>query len=170
MGKHSQLASRNSHLVIRDFQADDQPAARELILEGLREHWGEDFAPGRNPDLDDIAASYGEGVCLVALLGDSLVGTGMLIPERGGAVKGGGVPAGERVARILRMSVASVLRRQGIGSRLLESLCTRARENGYRKIVLETTSTWEDAKAFYREAGFKVLGERDGDTHFEREL
>lgn len=156
--EHSQPATPNSHLTIRDFQADDQPAARQLILEGLREHWGEDFIEGQNPDLDDISNHYADSTFLVALKGQHLVGTGALIPE------------GEGIARVERMSVRLENRRAGIASRLLEALFQRAREGGIHKIVLETTSTWEGAKAFYRDAGFKIVGEWDGDTHFERKV
>ena len=142
--------------VIRDFRTGDQAAARELILEGLREHFGEDFTPERNLDLDDIAAFYADGVFLVALMGERLVGTGVILPE------------GNGTARVKRMSVAATMRRMGIGFRLLEALCDRAKEAGCQKIVLETTSTWEGAKAFYRRAGFKVVGAWGGNTHFER--
>jgi len=124
-------------------------------LAGLREHWGDAFDSAQNPDLDNIAASYGAGVFLVAFSGERLVGTGALIPE------------GEGVARILRMSVATDLRREGLGSQILQALCDRAHESGASKIVLETTSTWEGVKAFYQDIGFTVVGERGGDTQFE---
>ena len=149
---------QNNGFVIRPFREDDQAPARELILAGLREHWGDGFDPNQNPDLDVISKSYEKGVFLVALAGERLVGTGALIPE--GAGRG----------RILRMSVATEMRRQGVGIQLLKALCERAKERGYNKIVLETTSTWEGAQAFYRDFGFKVVGTWGGDTHFERGL
>ncbi len=156
--QESRFATGNSQLIIRDFQTDDQSLARELILSGLREHWGDAFAPGQNPDLDDIAAFCRVGVFLVALAGERLVGTGALIPERPG------------VARIARMSVAADMRRHGVGRQILQTLCSRARERGCQKIILETTSTWEGAAAFYRDFGFKVIGAWDGDTHFELQV
>ncbi|OQX60887.1 MAG: hypothetical protein B5M51_09575 [Anaerolinea sp. 4484_236] len=140
--QESRFATGNSQLIIRDFQTDDQSLARELILSGLREHWGDAFA----------------GVFLVALAGERLVGTGALIPERPG------------VARIARMSVAADMRRHGVGRQILQTLCSRARERGCQKIILETTSTWEGAAAFYRDFGFKVIGAWDGDTHFELQV
>ena len=146
---------QNKRFVIREFQADDQAPAQELILAGLREHWGDAFDPAQNPDLDDIAATYAAGVFLIAFSGVRLVGTGALIPEN------------QTVARILRMSVAADLRRQGLGSQLLQALCDQARERGYSEIILETTSTWEGVKAFYLDFGFSVVGEWGGDTHFE---
>jgi hypothetical protein len=43
--------------VIRPFHPNDQNAAQQLILDGLREHWGE-LDPTLNGDLDDIMGSY----------------------------------------------------------------------------------------------------------------
>lgn len=150
-----------NELTIRPFQPHDQEAARRLILEGLRQHWGF-LDESKNPDLDDIAASYAGGVFLVAYLGGELVGTGALLPEEG--------PRGEPAARLVRMSVAAHYRRQGIGGRILQALLEQARARGYRRVFLETTATWDDATAFYRAHGFRPLGIRDGDMHFVREL
>ena len=65
---------------IRPFVPHDQIAARQLILNGLGEHFGW-IDETRNPDLDDIAANYIQhgNVFVVAKLGGALVGTGGLI-------------------------------------------------------------------------------------------
>ncbi|MBN2003797.1 MAG: GNAT family N-acetyltransferase [Anaerolineae bacterium] len=151
-------------LHIRPFRPQDQEAAQRLILAGLEERWGV-LDPTKNPDLDDITKIYGDDVFLTAWLQNdetseetTLVGTGALIREE------------ETVARIVRMSVARSLRRQGIGRTLLEHLFAHARAAGYRRIVLETTSTWSDAIAFYERYGFRRIGEWDGDTHFTLDL
>ncbi len=148
-----------AHLLIdiRPFEASHQQAARDLILAGLVEHWGF-LNPSANPDLDDIARNYRGADFLLAWAGDALVGVGALIHE------------GEGVARIVRMSVAKLARRQGVGSCLLAALLAAARVHGYRQVVLETTSTWTDAISFYRRHGFRVLGAQDGDTHFVIDL
>jgi ribosomal protein S18 acetylase RimI-like enzyme len=144
-------------VTIRDFQPVDQPAARTLILTGLGEHWGW-IDETLNPDVDDIATNYAGETFLVAYDGDQLIGTGALIHEADGE------------ARVMRMSVAAAARRQRIGSQILEALIERARQRGYSKIVLETTATWSEVIAFYRRHGFRELGERDGEMHFERLL
>lgn len=144
-------------LVIRPFRPCDQVAARHLILDGLRERWGE-LDETKNSDLDDIADCYANGFFLVACLRDEVIGTGALIPEAAG------------VGRIVRMSVAQSRRREGVGRQILEALLERARAAGYRRVVLETTATWEDAIAFYHRHGFQTVGVRDGDMHFVREL
>ena len=149
--------SENNDIVIRPFRLDDQAAAQRLIVTGLAEHFGF-LDPTANPDLDDIASTYADGTFLLAWQGDELVGTGALIHEKQG------------LARIVRMSVAPHLRRQGIGTLILERLCEQARAAGYRQIVLETTATWDDVIAFYRRNGFRVIGSWDGDTHFVLDL
>ncbi|BCX05682.1 MAG: hypothetical protein KatS3mg053_3620 [Candidatus Roseilinea sp.] len=142
-----------SELIIARFTPADQPAARTLILAGLQERWGV-LDPSLNPDLDDIAVSYAEGVFVVARLAGQLVGTGALLPE------------GERIGRIVRMSVARRHRRCGIGARILQALLDEARARGYHTIVLETTETWDDAIAFYMQHGFRIVARRDGEVHF----
>lgn len=144
-------------VVIRDFKPEDQQAARSLILQGLAERWG-DLDETLNPDLDDIACTYADGVFLVAVQDGQLIATGALIPE------------GDGVGRIVRMSVARSHRRRGIGRQLLQALREWAHALGYHRLVLETTSTWADAIAFYQAHGFHPVAARDGDLHFVLDL
>jgi putative acetyltransferase len=143
----------NEMITIRPFQANDQEAAKAVIMDGLEEHWGFlDLA--LNPDLNHIHKTYASGTFLVAEMGGTIVGTGALIPE------------GDRCSRIVRMSVAASQRRLGIGCLLLNALCATAYAAGCREIVLETTTTWHDAIAFYLNYGFEIVAEQDGDFHF----
>ncbi len=142
---------------IAPFRAQDQDAARALILAGLTERWGV-LDPTRNPDLNDIAATYADGVFLCAWSDAVLIGTGALVPR------------GSDTAEIVRMSVARDWRRHGVGRRLAEALLATAQERGVRRLILETTETWSDAIAFYRRLGFAVTHHRDGDVYFMLEL
>jgi GNAT superfamily N-acetyltransferase len=135
------------------FEPQDANAVRDLILQGLAERWG-GYDPRLNPDLDDFAGHYRSSVVLVAKRGARVVGVGVLQPEGAG------------VGRIVRMSVAGDCRRQGIGTQLLEGLLQAARERRYRRIVLETTASWESAVRFYTSRGFVPTEVRDGDQHF----
>ena len=137
---------------LRPFTPDDQDAAKQLILAGLGDRWGW-IDPTRNPDLDAIAQAYADGCFLVAEQAGELIATGALLPEGAG------------VMRVVRMSVRRDLRGQGIGKRILAALLTAARDAGCTQVVLETTSTWTDAVAFYRRSGFRVVDVRDGETH-----
>jgi GNAT superfamily N-acetyltransferase len=144
-------------LTITDLAPENIPAARDLILAGLAEHWGT-LDLSMNPDLSDLSSSYGEAVFLVAWLDGQLVGTGALIEEAPG------------VGRIVRMSVDKDHRRRGIARSILAELIRRGRGMGYRHIVLETTETWQDAIQFYRNAGFRYTHSAEGDVHFVMDL
>jgi putative acetyltransferase len=139
------------------FTPADQDEARSLILSGLAEHWAK-LDPTLNPDLIDIAASYDGAYFLVARQYGRLVGTGALVPRSSSE------------AEIVRMSVARDLRRQGLGRLLLEALVEQARCAGFRRLILETTSAWEEVIAFYLCFGFKITHHRDGDTFFALDL
>ena len=143
--------------IIREFRPVDQEAARAVILAGLEEHWGV-LDLTLNSDVDDLAGSYADGCVLVAEWGGELVGTGVLSVEPGG------------IGRIQRMSVARSARRRGIATSLLRALEDEARRRGYPRLVLETTSTWQDAIGFYAANGYQPVDERDGDTHFVKAL
>ena len=147
----------SDEIKIRPFQIQDQPEAKALILAGLGEHWGE-IDPSRNPDLDDIAATYAAATFLVAELENRIVGTGALVPRPDG------------VGEIVRMSVVSDLRRRGIGLSILQELVRRARDLGYRRVILETTASWSEVIEFYLHFGFRMTHYLDGDVYFALDL
>jgi GNAT superfamily N-acetyltransferase len=68
------------------------------------------------------------------------------------------------------MSVARDCRRQGIGTLILEGLLQAARERGYKRVVLETTASWESAVRFYGSRGFIPTGVQGGDQYYELAL
>ncbi|MBN1250472.1 MAG: GNAT family N-acetyltransferase, partial [Anaerolineae bacterium] len=146
---------------IRAFQPHDQAAAKDLILAGLEEHWGT-LDPTRNPDLNDVAATYAGASFLLAVMRDDsverIVGTGALKPHN--------ATTGE----IVRMSVAREARRRGIGRRILDALLDEARVRGMTRVILETTETWAGAIAFYLAAGFEITHYQDGDVYFSLNL
>ena len=159
-------AGHNAHVAIvgieiRAFRPSDQDAVRTLVLDGLREHWGE-IDPRLNPDLDDIAASYPDNGTIVAVDASRIVGTGTL--RRVGATS----------AEIVRISVAPHYRRTGVGRRLVEGLVALAHAWGRERVILETTSDWHGVVAFYRRCGFALTHEADGefskDSWFELQL
>ncbi len=149
--------SPQESIFLRPFQPQDQQPARELILEGLVEHWGF-LDPTLNPDLNDIAHTYANGLFLTAWQGMTLVGTGAFLPVDGQTVQ------------IVRMSVRKSHRRLGLGKRILEALLQEAARRGYRRAILETTATWTEVIAFYLQCGFAITHYADGDVYFERWL
>jgi len=128
---------------IRPFILQDQPIARQLILEGLGGHFGF-IDETMNPDLNDIWQQYvASGNLFVVVESDGvLVGTGALVRE------------GEN-GRLLRMSVRASHQRQGIGRGLVHYLCQQARERGYAQLLVETNNDWFDAIGLYKSCGFR---------------
>jgi putative acetyltransferase len=144
-------------ITLHTFQPADQAAVKDLILTGLTEHWGT-LDPTKNPDLDDIAITYAGATFLVARNGDRIIGTGALVPRQNGE------------AEVVRMSVAADCRRQGVGRMILQELVCRARQAGCRRVVLETTGTWQEVIAFYLRFGFTITHYQSGDVYFALDL
>lgn len=149
-------------VTFEDLTSTSHDAVRSLILDGLAEHWGEVDA-SLNPDLDDMLAAYRTGRTLVGRDGTGkIVATGTLRPR------------GDAEAEIVRMSVRRDARRFGLGRRLVDELVAIARGWGVSAVVLETTTSWVDAVAFYQRCGFEVTHVEEGafgtDTWFRLEL
>lgn len=144
-------------ILIQPFKSEDQEAVKSLILAGLAQHWGE-IDPALNPDLNDISTSYADATFLVAWFDGRIIGTGALVPKS------------DQVAEIVRMSVAAEMRRQGIGTKILQRLCQEAKGLGFQRIIVETTSTWYEVIEFYKRFGFRIThhqdGEFGGEVHF----
>lgn len=137
---------------LRPFMPADQSAARALILAGLGERFGV-IDETRNPDVDDIAASYlAHGhTFLVAEAAGEVIGTAGLIFEPDGAT-----------CQLVRVSVRRELRRQGVARALVAALLAEARELGMRRVWVETDEPWRDAIALYKRLGFVEYAWRDG--------
>jgi GNAT superfamily N-acetyltransferase len=143
------------------FRTEDSDAARAVVLAGLEEHWGS-LDPELNRDVDDLGAAYADGAVVVASVDGAVVGVGVL------------VHAGPGEAEVKRMSVLRAHRRLGVASAVLAALVAIAREWGCAAVVLETTTTWTDAVAFYLGSGFTHTHDEDGafgsDSHFRLDL
>ena len=144
-------------LIIIPFHPADQAKVKKIITEGLGEHWGK-IDPNKNPDLLDIARYYQSEIFLVAWLEDEIVGAGALITRS------------DRVAEIVRVSVATHCRRQGIGHSILDVLIMHAQDKGYQNIILETTETWNGVIDFYLSYGFQTTHYDQGNVYLKLNL
>jgi putative acetyltransferase len=141
-------------LIFRPFNQTDQPDVRRLVLEGLGDHFPR-LDPARNPDLEDIAASYiAQGhAFMVAELAGRLAAAGALIDLGGG------------LGRLARVSVAGRYRRQGIGRAMVHNLVNLGRKNGYSRLLVETNLDWYAAVALYQRCGFLPYDLDDESIH-----
>ena len=133
--------------------------ASNLIKSGLSEYF-ETYASHYNPDLIDPYQHYNDknSVFLIGLIDNSIIATGALIKEE------------ETIGRIVRMSVSKEYRNQGYASKILRKLEEIALDKGYRKILLETTRTWNNAIRFYKSNQYKTKYIDHADVHFEKKL
>ena len=148
-------------VVFADFAAADQAEVRDLVLQGLGDHWGT-IEAWRNPDLDDIAASYATGRTIVGRDSEGVIATGTVIPRD------------MFTAQIVRMSVRGSARRTGVGRRVVEQLVDTARRWGIRALIVETGTAWTEVVAFYISCGFSITHTEEGqfgqNTWFEMRL
>ena len=169
--KHIFQSGERFSIQFLPFSPEWQVPTRNLILQGLQEHFGTlDY--DLNRDLENITDSYiahhPRQTFLIGICGNQVVGTGALISEQGAISKLPEIM--ENVGRICRMSVDQSLRHQKIASSILFLLENEAHRFGYRKIVLETTKEWVGVRQFYQSCGFIEEGKRKGDVHFFKKL
>ena len=97
-----------------------------------------------------------EGECWVAVQGSELIGTMTWRP--------GGTPTrcpwyGRRdVAIFGQFAVTPELQGQGIGSRLLDLVEERAREQGFAEIACDTSEKADALLSYYGRRGYRVVG------------
>lgn len=132
------------NLNIREFRSTDQYVAKQLILEGLKEHFGR-LDPTLNPDLNNIYQTYVQAghYFVVAEIDEEIVGTAALVEES------------PLVGRIVRVTVSAQQRRSGVGRQLVEHLLENARAKVYQQVLVETNHDWFDAIHLYERCGFK---------------
>jgi ribosomal protein S18 acetylase RimI-like enzyme len=146
----------NFEIRIRPFTPADQPATRQIILEGLGGHFGF-IDETMNPDLDDIWRHFiiSGNLFIVAEINSQIVGTGALIEEAKG------------VGRLVRMSVNPDHQRRGIGHQLVQHLIQKANEQGFQHLLVETNHDWVDAIGLYQSCGFCEY-DRDAESVYLR--
>lgn len=126
-----------------DYLKVDFPDRREMI-----DHYLEvqDVAGELSNLLNRFTPPNGE--CLLARLGEAVVGTLML--KR----------TSDDVCEMNRMWVRPEGRGKGVGRRLIEDLCQRAREMGFRTMKLEALDERILAVPLYVKLGFRTDPER----------
>jgi len=150
------MIEENSDLRLRSFRNTDQIEVRGLIIEGLRGHFGV-IDESLNPDLDNIERNFlNKGhAFIVAEIGGQLVGAGGLMV------------IDNKIARMVRVSVANSHRRKGIGMTIVDRLVSIAREHGFERVLVETNHDWSDAISLYLRCGFVIYERDDISVHLQ---
>ena len=74
------MTNQSQDISILPFQSEYQSEVKNLVLNGLAEHWGT-LDPTKNPDLNDIGLTYANAAFLVAWQNNKVIGTGALVPK-----------------------------------------------------------------------------------------
>lgn len=143
----------NAQVIIAPLTPEDVSCVRQLLVDGLTERWRV-YEARYNPDIETLPECYENSIFLVAKLSGQVVGAGILRP------------IGSDQGEIIRMSVAVLHRRSGIGSLLLSHLLDLARKLRMREVSVETTSSWESAVNFYLRHGFRRTHEEGSNSYF----
>lgn len=151
-------------LAVRRYRPVDEAAVKRLHAAAMRDA-GAFTEDADDPDLDAVAETYLDGgEFVVGLLEGEVVAMGAYRPLDGDAASlHGDVP--EPAAELKRMRVVPAHQRRGFGQRVYDELEDRAREAGFRALVLDTLPTLTAAQRFYEANGF--VHERDADVSFE---
>nr|XP_048272573.1 N-acetyltransferase 8-like [Myodes glareolus]XP_048272574.1 N-acetyltransferase 8-like [Myodes glareolus]XP_048272575.1 N-acetyltransferase 8-like [Myodes glareolus] len=122
--------------------------------------WNKYVSKCLHTDMADIPKSY-----------MSAHGSCFWVAESGGEVVGivGGLPVkdpplGRKQLQLLRLSVSSQHRGQGIGKALVRTVFQFARDQGYSDVVLETGAVQQGAVTLYYSMGFQKTREFFRDT------
>ena len=140
-----------NNIIIRQYMDKDKQAVIKLHVKGLIEtdsYISDEKARMKlDKDLLDIKKEYIEnhGEFFVATNDETLIGMGALRK------------IDNSIAEIKRMRIDSKFQNQGIGGGLLDRLIKRAKELGYKKLILDTSTKQEAAQHVYKSRGFKLF-------------
>jgi putative acetyltransferase len=134
-------------LALRPGANADGPAARELIFPIIRSFGLTPDPEGTDRDLSAIEDFYfARGGCfdvLIETASGRLVGTVGLAPRSAGVVE------------LRKLYLDAGFRGRGVGRALLRHAMHVAREMGFQRMILETTSRLETALRLYVREGFR---------------
>ena len=137
---------------VRQYDRADHDAVVQLHHEALAATGGH-LGPGPwDDDLDQIEEVYvaAGGEFLVATLDGEIVAMGALRRVE------------DQVAEIKRMRTAPAQQRRGFAREVLISLERRARELGYRRLLLDTTAKQFAARRLYEASGYREIRREPG--------
>jgi len=136
-----------SHLTIRSATNDDRERVAKLVFGVLAEYGLEPDPETTDADLQDIEANYLQRGGLFEVIEDS----GNML----GSV--GLYPVNKTTCELRKMYFIPSARGLGLGKYVLARAIARAKELGFKQIVLETSSKLIAANRLYNKFGFKPV-------------
>lgn len=143
---------------IIEFKSEYEQPVKDLLYLVLRSLGIKNKYPeiNRDIDLDYILEKYkGRARFWLAIQGDKLIGT--IAVEESDA----------DTAKLKRMFVLPEFQGTGVGQKLFDTALNFAKENGYKKIKLNTDKIMNRAHRFYEKNGFSKTGEDEDRLFYE---
>ena len=149
-GGQTYLSPDNAAIVIRLYEDRDQDEVWRLHVEAQTELGFPYDIPEIDGDLKQIPQAYGQA------------GAQFWVADAGaGPIATAGVRRVDtETAELKRMRVTATYRRKGVAEHLLRTAERFCREQGYTRIVLETTERQEAARRLYEKSGYAPSGTR----------
>jgi ribosomal protein S18 acetylase RimI-like enzyme len=152
-------------MVIREARPDEYAAVGELVVDVYRS-----IIPGLDEyadELRDVANRVASGALVwVAEVDGALAGTVTYVPGPGRYAEFDD-PHG---AGIRMLAVLPTFQGRGIGEALTRACIDKARQDGRRRVYLDTTQWMEKAQRLYRRIGFARAPELDWEPATEVKL
>lgn len=157
--EHASSAEQSAVPELLPFAPRWHAGFRALVV-GTHREFGFEFDPILDADLDSPGKIYDPLLVLVS--GEEVIGSVALRDDESGA-------------ELKRMYLSPCYRGRGYGRQLLDAAVEAARQQGHRRICLDTAEHQKAAQKLYEAAGFRRVAESDGPggsrtLYFELEL
>ncbi len=148
-----------SNVIIREVQAKDNQAIKDLVINTLAEFGakGPGFASS-DEELQDMYSAYlAKDKCFYVIEKEGVVlGAGGVAPLDGEEKSG--------ICELRKMYFDPKLRGYGLGKKLINKCIDKAREIGFHAMYLETIPEMTVAQTLYKSRGFEYLDCSKGNT------
>ncbi|MDE3015830.1 MAG: GNAT family N-acetyltransferase [Pseudomonadota bacterium] len=125
----------------------DYATGKALMVEYRDLELADDYAVGGcglNEELENFPGTYVPPKGILLLVRDNKIACGCLALR----------PVSDDVGEVVRMYVKQAWRGRGIAEALMQTLLSRARDMGYRKLYLDSLNKFSGAHRLYEKMGF----------------
>jgi len=148
-----------NEVLIRPIEPTDNAAIAVIIRQSLEEFGankpGTVYFDESTDHLFELFRSAPRSVYLVAILNNELVGGAGIFPTAG-------LPG--HTCELVKMYLRKDVRGIGLGRQMIDACLTRAKENGFTEVYLETMPELRKAVKVYEQFGFTYLNAPMGNS------
>ncbi|MBS1627303.1 MAG: GNAT family N-acetyltransferase [Bacteroidetes bacterium] len=146
-------------IIIRAIEVKDNAAIAKIIRDALEEFKankpGTVYFDKTTDNLFELFTSTHKSKYFIAVLNEKVIGGAGIFPTEG-------LP--NETCELVKMYLAKEVRGLGLGRKMIEICLQSAKQNGYRKIYLESMPELKNALAVYEKFGFEYLSNPLGNS------